>query len=254
MGQKESLILNRFPKNSENAQITATEKLISLVNDSLNKNVPVLLLLSGGTWIPPLNQVDCAQLKISNLEKLTITSLDERAELGSENNFSKIVNTSLISFFLDSGAQTISTLPRQDESAHSLGEKINRQLKEYLQKNPNAILIATAGVGGQNNVPGHIAGIEPMKEDPQTFSEVFQNPDILYFGYIAKHLKPELRATATFTLLDKVDHFILLILNPEEKRLSLGKILSNDPAALNEAPCVYFHNRPNTAIYTDISL
>lgn len=254
MGQKESLILNRFPKNSENAQIAATEKLISLVNDSLNKNVPVLLLLSGGTWIPPLNQVDCAQLKISNIEKLTITSLDERAELGSENNFSKIVNTALISFFLDSGAQTISTLPRQDESAHSLGEKINRQLKEYLQKNPNAILIATAGVGGQNNVPGHIAGIEPMKEDPQTFSEVFQNPDILYFGYIAKHLKPELRATATFTLLDKVDHFILLILNPEEKRQSLDKILINDQSTLFEFPCTYFRRHPNTTIYTDISL
>jgi len=115
-----------------------------------------------------------------------------------------------------------------------------------------ATVIATAGVGGENNVPGHIAGIEPMPEKPKVFSQLFQNKDILYCGYLAEKLTPESRATATFTLLNKVDDFVLLILGPAEKRVSLDQILSDDPSSLSESPCTFFRDRSDTIIYTDI--
>lgn len=250
--KQEVFSLHSFPENPIQAEKAAVNKLVSLIKKSLDKNQPTLLLLSGGTWISPLNQVNLLNLKFSHPEMLTVTALDERVDLGPENNFPKIVGTKLISSLINSGANFISTLSKSNDAAGYSGKIINDHLNEYLLRNPNAVLIATAGVGGSNNVPGHIAGIEPREKDD--FKFLFQDSEVLYRGYIAKNLKPEFRATATFTLLDKVNHFVLLILDPEKKRSSLDQILSDDPIPLNESPCVYFRHRPNTTIYTDISV
>ena len=251
MGGKESLILKRFPNNSEKAQSAAADKLVSLLSESLQKNSPVLLLLSSGTWIPALDKANYSEL-ITNtqIKNLTFTTLDERGEIGPNNNFDKIVNTSFFNSLIKSGAHSIATIPFNNESSCHFAERINKALKDYLSTNPDAVLIATAGVGGRNNVPGHIAGIEPR--DKEDFKHLFRKFDILYQGYIAKHLNPDLRTTATFSLLNKVDHFVLLILDPEQKRQSLDLILSKDRTPQYIAPCVYFRNRANTTIFTDI--
>ncbi|MFA6007494.1 MAG: 6-phosphogluconolactonase [Candidatus Shapirobacteria bacterium] len=245
--------LNHYPQHPELAEINAALKLISLVDESLNKNVPVLLLLSGGTWIQSLDKSDLSALKLNpHLDKLTITTLDERVDFKPENNnFNKLLSSKNISTLIKLGANFINTIPKNGENSFSFGERINKSLKNYLFNNSHATLIATVGVGGENNVLGHIAGIEPM-ENKNLFNDHFQNPDILYRGYLAQKLQPSPRATATFTLLDKVNCFVLLILNPEEKRQSLNKILSEDQLTLFEFPCTYFRHRPNTTIFTDI--
>jgi len=242
-----------YPNNPELAAQKAGQKLFTLVNKFLKKDHPVLLLLSGGSWISALDKADSSELLASpNLNQLTLTTLDERAEIGPDNNFGKILTSLNIQSLIKSGVNTLATIPFNYESAGTFGERIDVVLKDYLSKHPDAVLIATTGVGGINNTLGHIAGIEPM-EDKSIFNHAFLKPNIFYLGYMARKLKPDLRATATFLLLDKVDHFVLLILNPEEKRQSLDLILSEDQKSLNEAPCIYFRNRPNTTIYTDIS-
>jgi len=250
---KESLVLQRYPENAENAQFEAAKKLICLLDKSLNYGNQVLLLLSGGTWIPALDKSDYSILAANpNIRLLTLTALDERNEIGTNNNFAKLISSPFVDFLIKSGAQQISTMPYDGENVGVFGNRINDSLKKYLALNTKAILIATAGVGGESNVPGHIAGIEPM-EDQKEFSKNFLDPDVLYRGYVAKKLQPELRATATFSLLDKINCFVLLVLNPEQKRKSLDLILSDTSVKLNDAPCVYFRNRPNVTIFTDIS-
>lgn len=246
------LIVNRYPGNPEIAEINSAQKLVSILDETLNKNVPVLLFLSGGSWITALEKADYSAL-ISNqcLKNLTIMTLDERVEIGPNNNFSKITSLPLIKFFLASGAKSITTLPVEREDPVIFGQKINQKIIAYLTLNPNAVLIACAGVGGEKNVPGHIAGIEPM-EDKNLFSDYFQNPSILYRGYLARKLQPSPRATATFSLLNKVNHFILLVLNPQEKRRPLNLILSENKVDLSDFPCIYFRHHSNTTIYTDI--
>lgn len=245
--------IHRFPQKREIAEIKSSKKLVLLIDESLNQNRPVLLLLSSGSWIPALEKADYSNLILNKkINNLTITTLDDRFELGPDNNFTKIISLSFIASLIKLGAKTISTLPDIDENFDTFGNRINDSIKKYLAQNTNAILIATAGIGGETNVPGHIAGIEPT-EDSKEFTKNFLDSDVLYRSYIAKKLQPKLRATATFTLLDKVNNFVLLILNPKEKRQSLNLILSKDSTPLNITPCVYFRHRSNTTIYTDIS-
>jgi 6-phosphogluconolactonase/glucosamine-6-phosphate isomerase/deaminase len=242
-----------YPNTPETAEQKAGQKLFTLVNKFLKKDHPVLLLLSGGTWIPALDKSDLSALKLNPyLDKLTITTLDERVDFKPENNnFNKLLSSKNISDLIKLGANFINTVPKNDENSFSFGDRINKSLKNYLFNNSHATLIATAGVGGKNNTSGHIAGIEPM-ENKDLFNDYFQNPDILYRGYLAQKLQPSPRATATFALLDKVDYFVLLILGPEEKRQSLDKILSNDQSTLSKFPCTYFRHHLNTTIFTDI--
>jgi len=249
-----SVELFSYPNSPEIANQKASQKLFTLINKVLKKDHPVLLLLSGGTWIPALDESSLSGLELNpNLNKLTITTLDERVDNKAENNnFNKLLSSKNINTLIRLGAQVINTVPKNDENYFSFGDRINKSLKNYLFNHPQATLIATAGVGGENNVPGHIAGIEPI-EDVKEFTKKFLDPQKVYCGYSAKKLIPESRATATFSLLDRVDHFILLILNPEQKRKSLDLILSDDKVDLNIAPCVYFHNHSNTTIFTDIS-
>jgi 6-phosphogluconolactonase/glucosamine-6-phosphate isomerase/deaminase len=242
-----------YPNNPERANQKAGQKLFSLVNKVLKKDHPVLLLLSGGTWIPALDESTLLGLELNPyLNKLTIATLDERVDYKPENNnFNKLLSSKNINTLIKLGANVINTVPKNDEDPFSFGDRINKSLKNYLFNYPQAILIATAGVGGLDNTLGHIAGIEPI-EDIKEFTEKFLDSQKMYCGYTAKKLFPEARATATFTLLDKVNYFVLLILNPEQKRQSLNLILSDDKVNLNIAPCVYFRNRANTTIFTDI--
>lgn len=254
MVQKEAFSLFSFPENTHQAESKAAEKLYSLLDKHLKSKLPVLLLLSGGTWIPALDQADVSILASNkNLRHLTITTLDERVVFDSDsNNYGKLLSSSNITNLIKSGASTIKTCPEIGESVEGFSTRINHALKNYLFNHPGAILVATAGVGGLGNVPGHIAGIEPM-EDTATFEKIFQNPQILYAGYHAEKLQPAARATTTFSLLDKVNDFVLLILNPEQKRTSLEQILSDSQENLHVTPCTYFHSRKNTFIYTDIA-
>ncbi|MFA5025167.1 MAG: hypothetical protein WC503_01490 [Candidatus Shapirobacteria bacterium] len=222
------------------------------MEDSLNKNRPVLLLLSGGTWIPAMEKTNYSSLILNpNLKNLTIMALDDRVEIGPNNNFTKIISVPFIDSLIKLGAKTISTLPDIDENIDIFSQRIDSSIKKYLSLNSDVIMIATAGIGGESNVPGHIAGIEPI-EDRQEFLKNFQDSNVLYRGYIAKKLQPGLRATATFSLLDKINYFILLILNPEQKAQPLDILLSDTPTAINNFPCVYFRNHPDATIYTDI--
>lgn len=254
MTKEELPSLFSFPQNPTKAESEAAKKLYSLLDKYLKSNHPVLLLLSGGTWIPALDKVDMSTLIANkNLNKLTITTLDERVGTDSESNYGKLFSSQNIVSLVKSGADIIKTSSAIGEPVDTFSTKINKALKNYLFNHSQAILVATAGVGGLGNVPGHIAGIEPM-EDSNEFSNYFQNPELLYCGYTAKKLQPEPRATATFPLLDKVNDFILLILNSEQKRSSLELILSDNQENLNIAPCTYFHSRKNTFIYTDIPI
>lgn len=242
-----------YPNSPETANQKASKKLFTLVNKFLKKDHPVLLLLSGGTWIPALDESTLSDLELNPyLNKLTITTLDERVDyIPENNNFNKLLSSKNINTLIKLGANVINTLPKNNENHFSFGERINKSLKNYLFNYPQATLIATAGVGGENNVPNHIAGIEPI-ENLNDFSEKFLDPQKMYCGYEAKKLTPSSRATATFSLLDKVNYFVLLILNPEQKRKSLDLILSDDKIDLNLAPSIYFRNHANTTIFTDI--
>lgn len=115
---------------------------------------PVLLMLSGGSALTILEQVDTLLLG----PHVTVTTLDERFSTDPDvNNFAQIAGTDFYQKAIAQGAQTISTAVETSMTLTETGERFDNALHHWRESHQDGVVIATMGVG----TDGHTAGIFP---------------------------------------------------------------------------------------------
>lgn len=137
---------------SANPSVTAAAELNEVL--TLYATQPVLLMLSGGSAILILEQVDVSLLG----PHVTITTLDERFSTDpTVNNFVHITTREFYTEAMKQGAKTISTEVVANQTLSEAGERFNTALHHWRARHPDGVVITTMGVGSD----GHTAGIFP---------------------------------------------------------------------------------------------
>lgn len=193
------------------------------------KDIPALLLLSGGSAFKVLDSVPQNVLP----EDLTIGMLDERYSSDPTiNNFAQFAASSFYEVLKNREVSFLDS--RVDPSRESLEAYVFRLetgLKEWRQKNLQGKVIITQGIG----TDGHTAGIMPFPENPALFKELFLGSRWVA-GYDAgpKNAYP-IRATITIPFLKtEVDFSLVFATGPEKK--PLVKRLFEEAGNLEDMP------------------
>lgn len=254
--------INKFETKQE-AAAAAGEALNSLLKQ--NQNLPVLLMISGGSALALLDYVNSSSLA----ENLTVTMLDERftpleasaksatvadgnlpltglSQDATINNFSQLQRLDFYQLAQEQGVNFIGTMPRPGENMEDMRARWEIALKKWRADNPRGKIFATFGMGAD----GHIAGIFPYPEDAAFFENNFKNQHWLA-GYKAagKNEYPE-RITVTFTFLKNIDEAILFVCG-EEKRPALEKLIKGDSRP-HELPALGLYETKHFQIFSDI--
>jgi len=229
-----------------------TDQLAREAGNTLNKkleelkDVPTLLLLSGGSALSILDFLD------PNLatEKLTISVFDDRfASDPKQNNFCLLKETDFFKKNVARGARHIDTSLSSGISLEDFGRQFETNIKNWLHSNPSGAIIATMGVGPD----GHTGGMMPYPEDPHRFNELFES-EALAVGYNALEKNPfSERITVTMTFIKKYLKSSIVYMSGENKRESLNKIIQGTET-LAAAPCGIIKEIPEAQIFTDITL
>src|SRR3989344_1182404 len=232
--------INRFDTKEE-ASAAGGEALNRLLMDA--KDMPVLLLLSGGSSFSILDYVNTKALG----ENLTITMLDERFSQDKEaNNFLQMQKLDFYARAQGADVNFIGTLPRPNENLDDMRARLEIGIKDWQKNNPAGKIFAVFGMGAD----GHTAGIFPYPENSDFFSKNFENSHFIS-GYKAegKHEHPE-RITGTFSLFKQVDEAILFVCG-QDKKTALEKLLkgADQPHTL---PAVGIYETKHFQIFTDI--
>jgi 6-phosphogluconolactonase/glucosamine-6-phosphate isomerase/deaminase len=229
--------IQTFP-SSELALQRAVSELTVALQEALSQEKDVLLLLSGGSNLKVLDQIDKA---IINSPKVTKFVLDERFSADPQENNSLQIEALGIHIHL--------TVPKATDTLQSFAARFNDDLKLWIKAHPQGKIICTLGMGPD----GHIAGIGPMIDDAEAFQKTFFDTDKLVVGYTGSLVPPK-RVTITPQFLTKnVDTVIGLILG-ESKRGALTAF-KNETTAANVHPAQILHRaKGQLIIMTDIQL
>lgn len=168
---------------SEAAQAELEKALLASQKDK----VPVLLLLSGGSALDVV-----ADLDSSLLTATTIMPLDERF------SSNPALNNSLQMQAL--GLPVTLLVPEASESLETFGQRFDQLLHDWRRQYPQGVIIATIGMGPD----GHVAGISPMPTTPEKFDSLFVTTSAWAVGY-SGNLEPAERATVTVEFLEEID-------------------------------------------------
>lgn len=228
-------------------KIEVVKNLSDLLRKFSSLNIPVLLLLSGGSNLNYLDQIP----KDVFSNKLTITTLDERYTL--DKHKSNMAQIKAIDGFykkvLSSNCRLIDTTVQDNENIDKMATRINDELINWLDKNPDGQIVITAGVGSD----GHISGMKPLEEN--LFTKLFMdtNSNRLVVGYDASDVDPEnpKRVTTTINFFRKINkraHIIVYAINKSE---ALER-LSAPNGKLNETPARILREMNDVRYFTDI--
>lgn len=139
----------RSEKPKENAGQALSEILFR------NINRPVLLMLSGGSALTILENVELNFLK----ENITVTMLDERCSDNSKiNNFLQLKKTKFFDQGVIQGLKSISTEVFINDVCVDVEKRWETDLRNWKEKNINGVIISVVGIGGDGHVAGIIAG------------------------------------------------------------------------------------------------
>ena len=223
---------------------SAQNHFYSLILDS---KTPTLILLSGGSNLSLLN----SSLPKDNYSHLTVTTLDERFSIDPNiNNFHQLSFTPFFQSLIAQKANSISTIPQQNENLSDFGHRINQEITNWIIQNPNSQIIATIGIGSDS----HIAGIIPGTFSNDEFDKKFLIPNTyitdINFGPLQKF--PQ-RITSTFPLLKLINNAIIYIIGGD--KLQALKNTFNLDLNYYQTPSRLLNELPGTInIYTDISI
>lgn len=188
---------------------------------ALDTDVPILLMVSGGSSISLLDNIKLA-------DNITLTVLDERYE--DESNFAQVSH--LTNRLIDPGAVG-------GESLEETATRFENNIKEWRENNPSGKIIITQGMGGD----GHTAGIFPS----------FKETDKWVVGYEVNTNQFPKRITVTPSfLINEVDTSIVYI-SGESKKEALEKVL-DESGSLSETPARIIREMKDATIFTDIDL
>ena len=216
-------------KSLESLTQAAANKLNDVLKEVSSNEVPVLLLLSGGSSLSLLEDIDYVNLG----SQVTVTVLDERYSTDPlESNMAQIASTKFYMKAREAGCKFIDTRVQNNETQEQLAARFNNELIAWIRQNPRGKIIATVGIGED----GHISGIMPYLEDPTLFSRMFDNKnDEVVTSYDASGKNPyPRRVTTNMNLIRKIDIAIVFAVG-ENKKEALGKLRNNE-GSINETP------------------
>ena len=209
--------------DAERAKFAAAGYLNELLAN--HQNVPVLLLISGGSSLAVLDHVH-----LFNFENVTVMQVDERitgsvqdqnAHAFGESEFGEI-------------SQGITFIPiEQSEKPEASAAKYEKVLKDWVKNHPDAFVVAILGMGPD----GHTAGEMPG------FDNLFRGPQWVV-GYDAGSAsKFPNRVTVTRTFLTEVVTEAVLYFTGEEKKKAFEQI--------HNLPAGVIFDIKKVAIFTD---
>lgn len=210
---------------------------------SVNQNIPLLFLSSGGSSLNLLNNYN-----FSLAPNITVTMLDERGEIEPTiNNFSQFMQTEFYKQALASGVKFVNTQMRPNDTPISLAERYNEAIIEWLASNPDGKVVATIGLGSD----GHIAGMMPFPENKEFFEQTFIRTDNAVVAYDASG-KNEFskRITHTIPYIRQID-FPIVFFQGENKREPWSRVLGEE-GSLPEIPSRILKEMKNVEVFTDI--
>ena len=229
-----------------------TAVVIRKAKESLNnelaksKGLPVLLLLSGGSSLNLLSDLN-QELFGSHL---TIGVLDERySKEPNINNFAQLQKTSFYQETLKKEALFIDTKVGERETLEGLAQRFEATLRNWKKANPQGKVITTQGIGAD----GHTAGIMPYPENPKLFKSLFENKEKWVVGYDATLSKNQypLRVTTTFPFLRSIIDVTIVYITGEEKKAALQRVMSEN-SSLAETPARIIKEMKNVKLFSDI--
>ncbi len=119
-------------------------------------------------------------------------------------------------------------------------------LTDWKKNHPQGKIFATFGMGAD----GHTAGVFPYPEDPQFFSENFENSRWVAAYSPAGKTPYPYRVTLTFSFFKMIDEAIMLVCG-EEKRPAFERLIKGDEQAHN-LPAIGIFETKHYQIFTDI--
>jgi len=208
------------------------------------KEIPILLLLSGGSAFSILEFID--ETCLGN--RITIGMLDERYSKDPDiSNFSQFQETLFYKKAVSAECRFIDTKVVHNESLEDLANRFERELKSWKNSNPDGKVIATMGIGSD----GHTGGIMPFAQDSTEFSHFFEEVKWV-IGYDAgsKNQYP-VRITVTNVFLRQAIDYALMYISGENKKEIFDKLL-NKNGGLSGLPASIIHEMKDVKIFTDI--
>src|SRR3989344_9295691 len=183
----------------------------------------VLFLSSGGSALAALDSIDDDVIG----PYLTIGIYDEKFDdRGQSVNYAQLRKTNFYRRVVAHGCRLIDTSTRNGENKEMLADFYENELRSWRVRHPRGAIMATMGIA-QN---GHTAGIMPHTEDPQKFSQLFEQERWI-IAYDAKEKDPfPLRVTTTLTFLRQVDLVGIFVVG-KEKGAMFGRLMSGDDVA-----------------------
>ncbi len=204
------------------------------------QNIKVLFLSSGGSAFSVLDYIN------NNVfgEYLTIGVLDERYdETNENNNFTEISRTDFYRRAKKAGCDFIDTSVKENQTQVQLANYFEKELEEWVCKNPNGKIVATMGVG----VDGHTSGMMPFNEDSERFTELFEsNKWVISYDATGKNQFTK-RITTSITFLKKIDR-VFVFITGHEKAYIFSRIIED--GLLSEVPSRII-KKLNGSVYVD---
>lgn len=201
---------------------------------------PVLLMLSGGSALSLLSQIDVSVLD----SRVTITTLDERFSSDPLiNNFAQIEQTSFFKAAINRSAQIISTKIDATDTLQDAGNRFASELQKWRNQNPNGVIVATMGIGAD----GHTAGMFPGEH------AVDFNGDSWVVAYaVPKEVNPYAeRITVTNTFLrEHVNKAVVFVVGAKKSHL-VASLAVND-CNLVETPVCILTKMSDVKLFTDM--
>lgn len=233
--------------SSKLALQNASLKLNQILGELRNANTKVLLLLSGGSSLEILSQINTQSLS----QNVMIAPLDERySKEPTENNMALIMNTDFFKHVLDAGCYYIDTRVGESETQQSLQLRFEKALSEWLVQNPDGKIVATIGMGQD----GHISGMMPYPESDEKFLNLFDDPDghlVVAYDATGKNQYP-LRVTTTMHMLRNIDYAVGYIVG-EGKKDAMDKLFDRKGEVYVTPARILREIKGEVEIFTDIT-
>ncbi len=227
-------------------QIEVAKIIGQKISDDLARSdgEQVLLLISGGSALKALEYIETM-----DWTKVTIFFLDERYSIDNiDSNFSQLVQLDWWAKVRDLGVRFVDSRALFGEDLDAFTRRLDNDLKNWLETNPDGRKLAIIGMGQD----GHVAGIFPYPEDVNKFSELFEGNNLIVSHNVVGKNKFPWRVTTTFCFFKLLDKSYIYICG-EEKREALTKLKENK-LPKHEFPAGIFYNINEGLLVTDIDL
>lgn len=207
----------------------------------LNKDKPVLLLLSGGSALAVPDRLPASVFG----SDLTIAMIDERwSSDATANNFAQLAALGFYERRAAAGATFFDSRPLVDEAAAALASRFEMFLQTWRAANPDGKVIVTLGMG----TDGHTAGIFPG------YVKALDSAGEWVAAYeVPASVNPyAIRVTVTPRFLtNETDAAVALVMGNEKRAVLEHVTATTDPETY---PAALWHLMLNITVVTDKAL